>query len=411
MKNKKYNLAVIGGGPAGMMAAGRAAELGSSVVLIEKNDRLGVKLAITGKGRCNITNAEESLKKLIEVFGVNGKFLYSAFNKLSNNDVVDFFESRGVATKVERGNRVFPVSDSSMDVIDCLNNYLREGDVEVRYNSSVREFKFENKQIMKVVLENGDKISADKFVIATGGKSYPGTGSTGEAYSWLEKMGHTIVEPQPMLTPILVKEGFVKELEGLSLKNVEVSLWDKKKIASEFGEALFTGNGLSGPIVLNLSRVISEKKLKNVKIKIDFKPALDYPTLDKRILKDFEENKKKQFKNSLDKLMPQKMIPVVIKLSGIDEEKKICDISKEERKLLVKLLKEFEVTYKSLVGFDKAIVTAGGVDLKEVDPRTMKSKVIDNLCIVGEVLDVDGPTGGYNLQVAWSTGFLCGDSI
>lgn len=415
MKNNKYDLAVIGGGPTGMIAAGHAGELGSRVILLEKNEHLGVKLLITGKGRCNITNTEEDLKKLISIYGQNGKFLYSALNKFSNKDVVVFFESHGLKVKVERGGRVFPVSDNAKDVVGCLKKYLKDNNVEIRLNSPVEKIiisteNSNDNKIDKIILKNGEEIIAANFLFATGGKSYPGTGSTGDAYKWLKKIGHTVVEPKPALTPVIVKEKIVKELEGLSLKNVEVSLWKKRKLDSYFGEALFTGNGLGGPTVLNLSKKIGENKIKDLKIKINFKPALDYPTLDKRILRDFEEQKNKQFKNSLNKLLPKKLIPVIIKLSGIEENKKVNEVTKIERKKLIKLLKEFELSIKGLVGFEKAIVTSGGVDLKEVYPKTMKSKIIGNLYFAGEILDIDGPTGGYNLQVAWSTGYLAGEN-
>lgn len=411
MTKNKYQLAVIGGGPAGMMAAGHAAELGAGVALIEKNNTLGAKLLITGKGRCNITNAEEDLKKIINAYGPNGKFLYSALNKFPNKEVVDFFEKHRLKTKIERGNRVFPVSDKARDVVNCLVQYLEINKVEVKFNSSVKKITAKNNKIEKIILMNGEEIQADNYILATGGKSYPGTGSTGEAYKWLKQLGHTIIEPKPALTPVIVKEQIVKRLEGLSLKNAEVSLWAGQKLASEFGEALFTANGLSGPVILDLSKKISSNINKNLKIKIDFKPALDYPTLDKRILRDFEEQKNKKFKNSLDKLLPGKLIPVIIELSGIKPDKAVNEITKDERKKLLKLLKEFELTVKGLVGFEKAIITSGGVDLKEVDPQTMKSKILDNLYFAGEILDLDGPTGGYNLQVAWSTGYSAGDNI
>ncbi len=410
MKNK-YNLAVIGGGPAGMMAAGHAGELGSSVVLLEKNDHLGIKLLITGKGRCNITNAEEDLKKLVNIYGPNGKFLYSALNKFSNKNVVDFFERRGLKTKVERGGRVFPVLDSANDVAGCLKKYLTDNNVEIRFNSSVEKIIINSKTIEKIILKNGEKIMADNYLIATGGKSYPNTGSTGDAYKWLKNIGHTVVEPKPALTPVIVKGTIVKKLEGLSLKNVEISLYKQnKKIDSRFGEAIFTNNGISGPIILDMSKKISENKTKNLKLKIDYKPALDYPILDKRIQRDFYEQKNKQFKNSLNKLLPKKLIPVIIELCGTNESKKANEITKIERKKLIKLLKEFELNIIGSVGFEKAIITSGGVDLKEVDPKTMKSKIIANLYFAGEILDIDGPTGGYNLQVAWSTGYLAGEN-
>ena len=410
MSSDKYNLAVIGGGPAGMMAGGHAGELGSRVILLEKNEHLGIKLLMTGKGRCNITTAEDDLKKIINAYGKNGKFLYSALNKFSNKDAIDFFESRGIKTKTERGKRIFPVSDKASDVLDCLKKYLKDGGVEVKLKSPVQKIIIDagNKKMKKIILKSGEEIVADNFIIATGGRSYPAIGSTGDAYKWLEKIGHTIVEPRPALTPIIVKEKIVKKLEGLSLKNVELSLWNERKIDSRFGELLFMGNGLSGPLALDLSKKIGEMPKAHLKLKIDFKPALDYPALDKRIQRDFEEQKNKQFKNSLDKLLPKKLIPVIIELSGISENKKINEITRAERKTIVKLLKEFELGVSGLVGFDKAIITSGGVDLKEVDPKTMKSKIIDNLYFAGEILDVDGPTGGYNLQVAWSTGYLAG---
>ena len=422
MPKNKYNLAVIGGGPAGMMAAARAGELGSRVILLEKNTQLGTKLLITGKGRCNITNAEEDLKKLINVYGPNGKFLYSAMNKFSNQDVVNFFDKHGIETKIERGNRVFPTSDKARDIVACLNKYLTKSKVEIKFNSSVEKMVIKDNAIEKIILQNGQEIIADNYLIATGGKSYPGTGATGDGYKWLKQLSHTIIEPNPVLTPIIIKETIVKQLEGLSLKNVEISLWappnqslrsgtgQGKKLASEFGEALFTGNGLSGPIILDLSKKVTENLDKKLQIKIDFKPALDYPTLDKRILRDFAEQKNKQFKNSLDKLLPKKLIPVIIELSEIEPDKAINEITKDERKKLLKLLKEFELNISGLVGFEKAIVTSGGVNLKEVDPKTMKSKIIDNLSLAGEILDIDGPTGGYNLQVAWSTGYTAGDN-
>ncbi|PIR66954.1 MAG: aminoacetone oxidase family FAD-binding enzyme [Parcubacteria group bacterium CG10_big_fil_rev_8_21_14_0_10_36_14] len=412
MPNNKFNLAIIGGGPAGMMAAGRAGELGSRVVLIEKNEHLGIKLLVTGKGRCNITTAEEDLKNIINAYGQNGKFLYSALNKFSNKDIITFFETHGVKTKTERGQRVFPVSDKSRDVADCLKKYLKTSRVEIKLNSPVKKIitNLDKNKIEKIILKNNEEIVADNYIIATGGKSYPKTGSTGDGYEWLKQLGHKIIEPKPALTPIIVKEKLVKELEGLSLKNAELSLWHKNKIASYFGELIFMSNGLSGPIALNLSKKISEIKMTEPKLKIDFKPALDYPTLDKRIQRDFEEQKNKQFKNSLDKLLPKKLIPVIIKLSKIPENKKINEITKTERKTIVKLLKEFTFSVFGLVGFDKAVITSGGADLREIDPKTMKSKIINNLYLAGEILDIDGPTGGYNLQVAWSTGYSAGQN-
>jgi len=411
-KSMKYDVVVIGGGPAGMMSAGRAGELGSHVLLLEKNRGLGIKLLITGKGRCNITNKTDDLKEIVNKFGKNGKFLFSSFYKFGVDDIIEFFESRGVKTKIERGNRVFPVSDRSKDVLNALLGYLKKSQVKIKTNAQVKEIIKKGEKIEKVVLDDGDEIFADKFIICTGGKSHSSTGSSGDGFQWLAKLGHKITKLSPSLTPIIVKDEIVKELEGLSLKNVEISVYkNDKKIDSKFGEAIFTANGLSGPIILNLSKKIGKEPSTKIKIKIDFKPALDFEKLDKRIQRDFQERNNKMFKNSLDKLLPQKLIPVIIKLSKINSEKKVNLINREERKRLLHLIKEFDLDLKELAGYDKAIITAGGVDLKEIDPATMKSKLIDNLYFAGEIINIDGPTGGYNLQVCWSTGYVAGESV
>ena len=410
MTDLKYNLAVIGGGPAGMMASGTAGALGARVVLLEKNPLLGIKLMVTGKGRCNITNVEDETRKLVEKYGPQGKFLFSALNKFNTKDTVDFFESLGVQIKVERGGRIFPKSDMAKSVLDALKLYLKNGNVEIKYNSAVKKIIAQKGKIEKIILTDNSEIIADKYLIATGGKSYPKTGSTGDGYKFLKELGHTIIEPRPSLTPIIIKEKFISALEGLSLKNVEVSIWNNKKIASRFGEALFTASGLSGPVILDLSKIIGENLKTDLGLKIDFKPALDEDTLDKRIQRDFTDAGKKMFKNSLNQLLPQKLIPIIIELSKIPENKKISEITKMERQNLVKLLKEFPLTITGLIGYEKAIITAGGVSLKEVDPSTCASKIISNLYLAGEVLDIDGPTGGYNLQVCWSTGHLAGES-
>jgi len=407
----KYDVIVIGGGPAGMMSAGRAAELGAKVLLLEKNKHLGIKLLCTGKGRCNITNNIEEIKKLVDKYGKNGKFLFSAFNKFKVEDTVNFFEKRGVKTKVERGERIFPVSDRALDVLNALIKYMRQSKVEIITEAQVKNILMEKKVIKKVILENGQELKAKNYIICTGGKSYPLTGSTGDGYKWLKKMGHTIISPRPALTPIIIKEKFVKELEGLSLKNVKISIFkNNKKIISRFGEALFTNNGLSGPIILDMSKKIGEELVNKLKLKIDFKPVLDFIKLDERVQRDFQKNSNKLFKNSLNELLPQKLIPIIIKLSGIDPNKKVNLITKTERKIIIHLLKEFELEIVGLVGFEKAIITAGGVELTEVDPKTMQSKIISNLYLAGEILDIDGPTGGYNLQVCWSTGFVAGEN-
>ena len=406
----KYDVAVIGGGPAGMIAAVRAGKLGSRVVLIEKNESLGSKLLMTGKGRCNITNKRGELKEIINRFGKNGKFLFSAFSKFGADETIKFFESKGLKTKVERGGRVFPVSDKSIDVLDVFIKYLRRFRVDVKTNSQVKKIIKKRNRIEKIILANGEEIIADNFIICTGGKAHPITGSTGDGYKWAAKLGHTVIELSPSLVPIIVKERYVKDLEGLSLKNVEISIYkDNKKINSRFGEAIFTANGMSGPIILDMSKEIGEELPGNLVMQIDFKPALDFVKLDKRIQRDFQKNSKKLFKNSLNQLLPKKLIPVIIRLSGIDPDKKANSITKEERRKLLHLLKEFNLEIKGLEGFKKAIITTGGINLNEVDHKTMKSKLIDNLYFAGEILDLDGPTGGYNLQVCWATGYIAGE--
>jgi len=408
----KYNIAVIGGGPAGMIAAGRAGELGSRVILIEKNKKLGTKLLITGKGRCNLTNKTEKLKDLINKFGERGKFLFSPFSKFGINETIEFFENNGLKTKVERGNRVFPMSNKSQDVLNTLIKYLRKNNVDIRTNSGVRKIIKKENKIEKILLTSGEEIIADNFIICTGGKSYPGTGSTGEGHIWANKLGHTIIKTSPSLVPIIVKEKYIKRLEGLSLKNVEISIYkNNKKINSRFGEAIFTANGMSGPIILDMSKEIGEQLPNKIKLQIDFKPALDFVKLDKRIQRDFQKNPNKLFRNGLNDLLPKKLIPVIVNLSKINLNKKVNSVTKKERKRLVHLLKEFSLELKGLEGFKKAIITTGGIKLDEVDQKTMKSKLIDNLYFAGEILNLDGPTGGYNLQLCWTTGYIAGESV
>lgn len=407
----KYDVAIIGGGPAGMMAAIQAGQNKLSVVLLEKNKKLGIKLLATGKGRCNLTNNTEDIKKIIAEYGPNGKFLFSSFNKFGVKETIAFFEQNGLKTKTERGNRVFPLSDSALDVLNVLIKILEKNKVEIKTSRAVKKLIKKGGKIEKAILENNEEIIAENYIICVGGKSYPLTGSTGDGYEWLSKLGHTIATPSPALSPVITKEKIVKELEGLSLKNVEISLYkNNKKTDSRFGEALFTANGLSGPIILDMSKKIREN-LPNARLVIDFKPALDFKQLDQRIQKDFNESKNKLFKNSLKNLLPQKLIPVIVKLSKINPDKQVNEISKEERKKLIHLLKEFALTASDLIGYDKAIITSGGVSLNEIDPKTMRSKIISNLYLAGEILDLDGPTGGYNLQVCWSTGYIAGSSI
>lgn len=406
---QKFDVAVIGGGPAGMMAAGRSAELGARVVLIEKNKGLGRKLLITGKGRCNITQAEFDDREFIEKLGKNGKFLFSSLNAFGPKKVIEFFEERGLKTKTERGGRVFPVSDKAVDVLNILADYLKKNNVKIMLEQEVLGFNFSKEKIKSVKLKN-ETIFADNFILAVGGKTYPITGSTGDGYEWAKEAGHSIIDPYPSLVPIKIKEEWVKELQGLSLKNISINIFqNNKKQDSRFGEMLFTHFGISGPIILDASKKIGELLRKGeVKIEIDLKPALDLSQLDKRLLRDFEGNQKKDFKNYLPELLPQKMIETFLKLSEIDPHKKLHFITKEERKKILHLLKGMKLTVEGLLGFDQAIITSGGVDLKEVDSKTMQSRKIENLYLIGEILNLDGPTGGYNLQICWSTGYAAG---
>lgn len=425
---------VIGGGPAGMFAAYFAAKNGHKVTLLEQNEKLGKKLYITGKGRCNITNASD-MEDLFANVCSNEKFLYSAFYSYTNDQVVEFFESYGLRTKVERGNRVFPVSDHSSDVIATLTRALKDVGVEVKLFTKVKkliteEYCDENgetvvaekktgllKQVVKgVVLDDNTKMMADAVVLATGGISYPSTGATGDGYRFAEGLNHKIIEPTPSLVPFEIQESWVTEMQGLALKNVAVTIErEGKKIYNDFGEMLFTHFGVSGPMILSASASIKPAYFKDFEhemtLKIDLKPALDKDQLDKRILKDFEEAKNKQYKNSIQKLLPSKMIPIIIKLSGIDPDKQVNEITKEERTKLVELLKGLPMTIIGLRGWNEAIITKGGVSVKQVNPSTMESKLVNGLYFAGELLDLDAMTGGYNLQIAWSTGYLAGNSI
>lgn len=405
---------VIGGGAAGMFAAYFAAAGGNQVTLLEKNEKLGKKIYITGKGRCNLTNACD----VEELFGnvkSNSKFLYSAFYGYDNSRVVDFFEDHGMPTKIERGNRVFPVSDKSSDVISTLQKALRGQHVDIKLNTTVRDIltKDSGTSVSGVLLDDGTKIDADDVIIATGGLSYPSTGSTGDGYRMAKTLGHSVTECTPSLVPFNVRESWVKELQGLSLKNTAIKIYNgKKKLYEDFGEMLFTHFGVSGPMILSASASIKQNLIKEpLTMYIDLKPALSVEALDKRILREFEEAKNKQFKNSINKLLPAKMIPVIIELSQIDPDKKVNEISKEERNRLLELLKKLPVTLDGPRGWNEAIITKGGIKVKEVNPSTMESKLIRNLFFAGEVLDLDAYTGGFNLQIAWSTGYLAGSSI
>lgn len=403
---------VIGGGAAGMMAAVAAAENGGQVLLFEKNEKLGKKVYITGKGRCNLTNACDMESLFCNVV-TNGKFLYSAFYGFDNQAVIRFFEEAGCKTKIERGERVFPVSDHSSDVIAALHRQMKGLGVDIRLNTSVKTLVTEEDRVIGVVTQDGGTELAEAVIVAAGGLSYPVTGSTGDGYRMAEEKGHSTKPCYPSLVPLIVKEDWCKELQGLSLKNVTVALCQngKKVFYEGFGEMLFTHFGVSGPLILSASSYYTGRKSKeNVSLYLDLKPALSEEQLDKRVLRDFEENKNKQFKNSLGSLFPAKLIPVIIRLSGIDGEKKIHEVTKEERFRFVHLIKHIEMTITGTREFQEAIITKGGISVKEVNPSTMESKLVKGLYFAGEVLDVDALTGGFNLQIAWSTGYLAGSS-
>lgn len=406
-----FDVAVIGAGPAGIISAIKAAATGAKVILVEKNYILGKKLLITGKGRCNLTNAEFDLKKLIKHYGPNGKFLWHAFHLFGPAEVIDFFNNLGLKTKIENNNRVFPINDSSEEVLEVLNKCLIRYRVKIALGQEVIEVEKENREIKKIILK--DKvILAKNYILSTGGKSYPITGSTGDGFKWTTLFGHHLEEPKPALVPIKIKEAWVKELQGVSLKDIELNIFqDQVKKDSRTGECLFTHFGLSGPMVLDMSKKVGEL-LKNgeVKIFLDLYPDLDFANFDQKIQKEFEKHHNKSFKNSLYDLLPAKFIQVIIKLSKIDPEKRVNSITKEERHCLVNLFKKLEMTPFGLLGFNSAIVTSGGVSLEEIDNKTMRSKLIDNLFFAGEIINLDGPTGGFNLQLCWSTGSLAGES-
>ena len=399
-----------------MMAAYAAAESGHAVTLLEQNEKLGKKLFITGKGRCNLTNASD-MEQLFANVVSNRKFLYSAFYSYDNEQVISFFESHGMPTKTERGNRVFPVSDHSSDVIAALSAALREQHVEVFLHTKVKrlllEKRDEEKRVTGVELADHTKMHADAVIVATGGISYPSTGATGDGYRMAEESGHKMVSPTPALVPMEMKEPWVRDLQGLSLRNVRMSVTrGKKKLYEDFGEMLFTHFGVSGPLVLSASGCIPAKAFdQELSMTIDLKPALDVEQLDHRILREFDEMKNKQFKNSLGHLLPAKMIPVMIALSGIDPDTKVNEISREQRQNLLHLFKNMPLTITGLRDFKEAIITKGGVSVKDINPSTMESKLVQGLYFCREVLDLDALTGGYNLQIAWSTGHLAGISV
>ena len=401
-------IVVIGGGAAGMMAACTAAERGAEVILIERNSQLGIKVNITGKGRCNVTNDSEP-DALIKNTLTNGRFLYSAFAALSAQDTMAFFEKIGVPLKVERGKRVFPVSDHARDITGALKTHLHRLGVTVLQHR-VKGITTENGAVSGVSLQDGSVISADRVILATGGRSYPRTGSEGDGYRMAQALGHTVTALRPSLVPLLTQETTPAQMEGLSLKNVSLTIQkDGKKIFSDFGEMVFTAKGISGPLVLSASAHLGVKKhTYPYQAFIDLKPALDYDTLDKRLLRDFAENANRDFSNALSQLLPAKMIPVMVELCGISPRQKVNVITRAQRETLCKLLKAFPFTVVAAGSWDEAVVTAGGITVKEIDPKTMASKLVPGLYFAGEVMDVDAYTGGFNLQIAWSTGFCAG---
>jgi len=405
---------VIGGGAAGMMAAVSASQQGAQVTILEKMAVLGRKLSITGKGRCNITNVADK-QTIIKNMPGNGSFIYSALHRFSNQDIIDFLQSHGVMTKVERGGRVFPVSDNAKDVVDAFKKAFKEGHVEVVVGQAVKRILMHNGRVTGVLAGNNVEYAADAVILATGGASYPATGSTGDGYRMGQMVGHTIVPLKPSLVPLEVGETWIGELQGLSLKNVVASvLSDGKKVADEFGEMLFTHYGLSGPIILSLSKkvaeIVSSKPGQEVLLAINLKPALTMEVLDKRIQRDFEKFARKQLKNSLGDLLPAKLINVVIDLAHLDPDKFVHQITKDERVRLLEQITNLTFTITGTRPVSEAIVTAGGIHVKEINPKTMESKLVEGLYFAGEVIDIDGFTGGFNLQAAFSTGYVAGQS-
>ncbi len=400
---------VVGGGPAGMMAA-IAASKNNKVILIEKNNKLGKKLFITGKGRCNVTNNKD-ISEFFDYIPSNPHFLYSALYTFTNEDTIKYFNERGVELKVERGDRVFPNSDKSSDIIKAFEKTLMEKNIEIKLGIAVKELKVENNKITSVILDNDDYIECDNVILATGGASYPQTGSNGDGFRFCKSLGHNVVSIKPSLVPIEINEAWVKDLQGLSLRNVQLTLLDKnnKIIFKEQGEMLFTHFGISGPLCLSASSLI--KPGEKYKIVLNLKPALSEKELDLRIQKDFLKYNNKDFKNALNDLFPQKLIPIMINLSKIPENQKVNSITKEQRKFFLNLISNLTMDVRGLRSIEEAIVTSGGIDTKEIDPSTMKSKVVSNLSFAGEVIDVDAYTGGYNVQIAISTGFIAGSKI
>lgn len=404
-------IVVIGAGAAGLLCAAKSALLGNDVTLVEKMSRPGRKLLITGKGRCNVTNACFDLDELIESVPTNPRFLYSAFSNFMPYDTMALFEELGVPLKIERGNRVFPQSDRSVDIVDALVDYAKDSGVNF-VSGTAKAFELENGLIKNVILDDKSKLECDKAALCTGGKSYPLTGSTGDGYVLAKSVGHTVTPLKPALVPLVCSNNFISKLQGLSLKNISITLYENgKKIYTGFGEMIFTHYGVSGPVILSASSHIKNIEKSKYSIEIDLKPALDRETLDKRIQRDFSEFSNKNFMNSLAKLLPNKLIPVIVLLSSISPSQKVNQIIREERLKLVELIKGFRLDVTSFRPIEEAIITSGGINVKEINPKTMNSKIIDNLFFAGEIIDVDAYTGGFNLQIAFSTAVLCAENM
>ena len=409
MENKR--VVIIGAGASGLIAGAESAKRKNNTVILEKNSRVARKVMITGKGRCNVTNAAFEIEDLISNVVTNPRFMYSAFSAFMPYDTIALLDDMGVPTKIERGNRVFPESDKAVDIVDALHKNATQNGAKIMQGTA-KAFRFENGRIAAVILDDSSEIPCDAVAICTGGKSYSKTGSTGDGYALAKSAGHTIVEPKPSLVPLVCSNNFITQLQGLSLRNVSVTLTEQgKKIYTDFGEMLFTHFGVSGPVILSASCHMNEPENKEYKLHIDLKPALDEAQLDKRLQRDFAENNNRDFINSLSKLLPKKLIPVIVRLSGIEPGVKCNSITREQRQNLVKLLKNFTLDITAFRPIEEAVVTSGGVNVKEIDSKTMRSKLVDNLYFAGEVIDVDAYTGGFNLQIAFSTGYLCGNNI
>lgn len=418
-KSKFYDVVVIGGGPAGLMSACIASSNGAKVLILEKNESLGKKLLLTGGGRCNLTNKEPDHRKFVSKFGKKGNFLFTPFSIFGVDDTIRFFEKLGLKTKVEEYNRVFPVSDNSLDVLETLIRYARNNGVEFMLDSEVAHLKKNKSKIDSVILKNGNEIKGKSFILATGGKSHPETGSTGDGFKWLKEIGHSVIGSNPSLVPITIKESWIGELSGITLENVGISVYQgENKVINKIGRLLFTHNGLSGPTILNMSKDIGElldyssknKGVGEVKICIDFFPGVGLDTMHKKVLDSFEENKNKKIKNITFVEIPSQIFLQILKLLDIDENWDINEIRREERFAILEKFKKFELTVGGLLGYDKAIISSGGADLNEVDFKEMRSKLFDNLFLIGDILDFDRPSGGYSLQLCWTTGYVAGKS-